>query len=227
MKIYEANKHQPNICMSLCSEWLLAMSQGVDNGEHWCKLAFSAVKDDAFYIRHGLEQANLTSTEQLNTLKTQQQFLNMICSPTVTIFPNRYLNKEVMKEFLNARKPTIDSISSKKTDKIMLMRHRRLRVLRGTDTEDLNTLKKEFKNLGDEPRYYIISVKAKASQSHAIGVVSTKKNTFFKSGHLYYYDPNLNKVVRWDKPEEINTFLDKVLLVDYASINHIWQVAPL
>lgn len=189
---------------------------GTNYGELWCATAHAATENDAFYQSHCQQQAQLECTEQLKAQKNIQMLL------TQTNFMQNHPNESVA--LVMARTPAIDSLTSQKTKKIMLMRVRNIKVVRSTDNIDLIGLKAEFNKLSDTTRYYVVQVRAN-SGSHAIAVVSTKaKGIFSPSGYLYYYDPNLKKVVRWSSREEMKGFLDKTLLKDYRSINGIWQV---
>jgi hypothetical protein len=89
----------------------------------------------------------------------------------------------------------------------------------------LDDLKEEFAKVKEEPRYYLFAVKATV-KSHTIAVVSTlRPGTFFgTNGALYYYDPNLFWVLKFDDASELLRFLDKTLLVDYRGVNSIWEL---
>jgi hypothetical protein len=124
-----------------------------------------------------------------------------------------------------SRAPTIQSLESKKTERIKLLRLRHIKVLRSKQPATLADLKEEFLKLAATPRYYLISVKAQA-RAHAIAVVSTLKSGMLwgTNGAIYYYDPNLKFVVKFDEAQELNLFLERTS-GDYQGVNYIWEVA--
>jgi hypothetical protein len=220
MDTYNANRFQPDICLSLTSEWLTRMMVSASEGKRWCAAAHSAAENDDFYVRHRAEQAELTSAATRANIDRQQRLLQL------PVFTGRYAAEAMA--LVQARQPIITSLLTKKTDRVKLMRLRRIRVTRSENAATIDTLKTEFMKLSATPRYYLISVRTRTAGSHAIAVVSTKSAWLFGSnGHLYYYDPNLFLAVRWGGRSELNGFLDRSLLTDYASINSIWEVAQM
>ncbi|PAU39085.1 hypothetical protein CKF94_06760 [Vibrio coralliilyticus] len=218
MTLYEANRFQPDICKSLTTEWLGEMMKGSNYGKLWCTHANGATENGEFYQRHHLDQAQLECTQQIQSMKNIQTLLSK--TPFIQKHPAEAMS------LLSARGAAIESLSTQKTQKVMLSRVRNMKVVRSTNQIDINGLKAEFSKLDNNKRFYLISVRAN-SGSHAIAVASSKAKGFFSpSGYLYYYDPNLKKVVRWRRRTDLKRFLDKSLLSDYRSINGIWQVAP-
>jgi hypothetical protein len=214
----EANRYQPDICASLCTEWITRMMISEAEGERWRQNASFAHEHSPFYQRHLQEQADLTSIEQIRAHGLIQKVLPVLDE----LYPDAGL------ALVQARAPVLKDLNDKTTDRLKLIRIRKLKVLRSASPATLGTLTKEFLKLDKNPRYYLISVRAHDGRSHMIAVVSTKSDgVFYLGGYLYYYDPNMHRVVRWDSRRDLNTFLERTLLSDYQSVNSIWEVAKL
>ncbi|MFJ4196462.1 hypothetical protein [Pseudomonas sp. NPDC089534] len=256
MKKYKANAHQPDICMSLSSEWLTEMMKSPDDAIQWCQRASLAEEDDEFYVRHLKEQAELTSSALIKRLKDEQaervrrqqelQLQGLAIQDRFRLEmlePSEKQNIEPIQKDLSAYKimaaefaaqelevlreqqPITESLKNKTTDKAKLLEIRSLRVIDEKTPITLKTLTDELQKLEDTPRYYLIGVKARKAASHALAIVSTKSSWLFGSnGQLHYYDPNLHYMVTWNGRAELKGFLERSLLVDYESINHIWQL---
>lgn len=256
MKKHPANTYQPDICLSLTSEWLTQMMDSPETAIQWCQQASLAEEKSAFYVRHLKEQAVLSSSALLQQLKDEQaqrlrkkqeidQFGQSITERTdalkrlppeeqdiepikrdlsaYKIMATTYAAEEV--NFLRQQKPITESLANKTTDKVKLQELRRLKVIDEKTPATLGTLTTELRKLEDTPRYYLLGVKAKTTASHAIAIVSTKSSWLFGSnGQLYYYDPNLHLMVIWNGRDELIGFLERSLLQDYQSVNHIWQM---
>jgi hypothetical protein len=76
-------------------------------------------------------------------------------------------------------------------------------------------------------RFYILFVTPEGSErSHVIGVVSTKSGHFLTSkGHLFCFDPNLNRVSRWESPRKLIKFLRECIKRTYPDYNSLKELA--
>jgi hypothetical protein len=222
LTMIQANKTQPDICMSLSSSWIVAMMKSERTGEAWCATINAAPADGELYQKHKEDQAELTSIALIRQVSKIQGALRIFASIPAVGAPYA----QDLLGFGVAMQPVLQSLQDKTTDKIKLLRVRGLKVLRSKADADLDDLKKEFLKLDEAPRYYLISVRATV-KSHTIAVASTlRPGIFFGTrGAIYYYDSNLFRVLEFDDARELNRFLDRALLRDYRSVNSIWQVA--
>ncbi|MFU2049136.1 hypothetical protein [Bordetella hinzii] len=214
---YPANRIQPNICLSLSTEWLSQMTLGEGQGQVWCARAHAAAPDDAFYQRHLQEQDELTGVSLMKQLRLQQAVLK-------AGFAQRYPAEAA--RMLEASRPVVDELANFTYTKVRLLRLRRMRVARGSyEGTSLEMVQSEFMRLDEVPRYYLVSVSVGTRGSHAIGVVSSKRQgRFSPGGHMYYYDPNLRSVVQLRSRSDLNDLLAAAVQGDYGPIGKIWEL---
>ncbi|MDD0974513.1 hypothetical protein [Pseudomonas fontis] len=254
-----ANAHQPDICLSLTSEWLVHMMTSPDAGLEWCRKASREQEHSAFYTRHLREQAELTSMVVIDDARAKQvqrekleeemrlkqkdvlqRFEDYQRLPVdeqdaatlegirrdVTVFKTTF--QTVLAQELSVVESTsliTQSLLNKTTDKVKLLEMRRLEVLAVKEPASLKTLGEELQRVEDTPRYYLISVKARADASHVLGLVSTKSPWLFgTNGMVYYYDSNLKAMLLSNGRAEMIKTLNKLLDGDYQGINHIWEI---
>jgi hypothetical protein len=76
-------------------------------------------------------------------------------------------------------------------------------------------------------RFYILFVTPEGSdRSHVIGIVSTRSGSFLSpNGHLFCFDPNLNRVSRWKSPSKLIAFLRECIKRTYPDYNSLKELA--
>lgn len=222
MTLYPANQFQPDCCSSLVYSWFGAMKSGETAGEEWCDRAHRERENSAFYANH-IERNGLingvTETENVGRANKVASILGKVAVGT----ENREM-AVAARNILVAIDDPIKALLSRKPERDA----RRILNFRYVDSWSNNVEDHLYQSLrltAPGMRFYLLSVSGSEGKGHVIGIISTKSEGFFSNnGYLYYYDPNLNRVVRWRSREDLILFIKRVKS-DYKGFRKLTQLA--
>jgi hypothetical protein len=234
MAFYDANRFQPDCCASLVISWLVAMKNGEASCEGWCAKAAQHDEASDFYATHKAQNDKIEGVSRLNEVNALRNDAIRRGAEAKDDFTTGKIDKQAAEQVVTQvtadilkLNPELASLKAQKprSDALSLLGFSI--AWEQTDNLDKN-LKDCMGRTGTDMRCYILSVKAKAG-SHAIGLVNTKSDGMMwgTNGYLYYYDPNLKKVVRFDSRHDCITFFDKVK-GDYSGLTKLTalKIAP-
>lgn len=216
-----ANRFQPDCCSSLTYAWLSAMGVSEQQGEAWCARANLEPENGPFYAHHIARNdliqaktkiANTRRAYEVGKIMGEVGLANTDLSIVLAA-----------RDIVQAIGPALNDQRNKKseTDAQGIMGFRV--VQRWADNVEMN-LHSCLRTLSPSKKFYTLAVKA-GNTGHVVAIVSTKAEGWFSpSGYLYYYDPNLKRVVQTASREDLIHFMD-TLKADYQGFRVLTELA--